>query len=239
MKQFIHIILITSLSFLSAIAQDQKNINPPETNPEILKINKFLRYDSDKRPFTDEEIQKFCDYIKENPIVKELKSNDIVPIRKIDTAQYFYENTMDENQKKKILDLMLKMFTDIQVARDVLGVDPLSRTEFWLYAIPPLPPTDLKGSKDLNDQMGENQRRFNERSSNMNRLSSKISNLQHIHAYLHRAITRQMKIPMKGISPTLERSHAEKARTKDFLEKQAAAAGRKKPEPKTPLNGEK
>lgn len=219
---------------MSAIAQNQKGINPPETNPEIVKIKGFLRYDSDKRPFTDEEIQKFCDYIKENLIVKELQTNDRVPIRKIDAAQYFYENTKDDNQKKQILDLMMNMFTDIQVARDALGVNPLSRTESWLYVDSSPPRKDPSEFKDLNEQMTENQRRLNESNSRRNKLSKRISDLEHIHAYLHRAITLQMKIPLEGISPKLERSPAEKSRTKDMLEKQAAALGRTKPVPKDP-----
>lgn len=236
MKTFLQTVLIFGIGFISVNAQDQKGINPTEANPEIVKIKEFLRYDSDKRPFTDEEIQKFCDYIKENLIVKDLQTNDRVPIQKIKASQYFYEHTKDENQKKKILDLMMNMFTDIQVARDALGVNPLSKTESWLYVGPPLPRTDPKDFKDLKGKMTEDQRLLNQSSSNENKLSKKISDLQHIHAYLHRAMTLQMKIPLETISPTLERSPAEKARTKDTLEKQAAALGRKKPEPEDPAN---
>lgn len=236
MKKIIQIILVASLSLMSATAQDQKGINPPEKNPEMLKINEFLRYDSDERPFSDEEIQKFCDYIKGNSIVKESQINNRVPIEKIRAATYFYKHTNDENQKKKILDLMMNMFTEIQTARDALGVDPLSRTESWLYVDPSTPRKDPSEFKDLAEQMVEGQRRLNESNSRRNKLSERIGELENIHAYLHRAITVHMKVSLPGISPTLERSPAEKARTEDLLEAQAAALGRKKPEPKRPTN---
>lgn len=236
MNKLIQIILITSLGFMSAIAQDQKGINPPETDPDLVKMKGFLRNDAYIHSYSSDEIQKFCDYINDNPIVKELKTNDKVPIRKIKVAQSFYQYTKDEIQKKKILDLMMGMFKDIQVARDALGVDPLSRTESWLYVDPSPPRKDPSEFKDLAEQMVEGQRRLNESNSRRNKLSKRIGDLENIHAYLHRAITVHMKVSLPGISPTLERSPAEKARTKDMLEAQAAALGRKKPESKRSTN---
>jgi hypothetical protein len=231
-KKLIQIILITSLVFVSAIAQDQKGIDLPETDPDLISLKGFLRNDDYMNPYTSEEIQKFCDYIKENSILKRLEDNDKVPFRKIKIAQSLYRYTKDENQKKKILDLMMGMFKEIQVTRDALGVDPLSRTESWLYVDSSAPRKDPSKFKDLKEQMTEGQRRLNESNSRRNKLSNKIGNLSTIHAYLHRAVTHHMQIKLEGISPTLERSPAEKARTKDFLEKQAAAAGHKKPETK-------
>lgn len=239
MKTLIQIIIITSLSFVSAIAQDRKNVNPPETDPDLIKMKGFLRNDAYSLPYSADEIQKFCAYIKDHSIVKDLKINDKVSIQKIRTAQFLFEDTKDETQKKKILDLMMNMFTEIQNVRDGLGVDPLSRTESWLYVDPSPARKDPSEFKDLKEQMTEDQRRLNERNSRSNKLSKRIGDLEHIHAYLHRAIAVHMKIPLEGISPALERSPAEKAKTKEVLEKQAAELGRKKPEPKDPTNDKK
>ncbi len=239
MKKLIQTMLFFSIGFIPARSQNQTGINPPETNPEIVKIKGFFRNDSYLRPFTDQEIQKFCDYIEANSIVKELKINDKVPFHKIRVAVYFYQNNKIENQKKKILNLMMNMFTDIQDARDALGVDPLFDEESWLYIDTTPPIKNENEYKNLEERMIADQLRSNEIMSKQSKLSKKISDLSHIHAYLHRAITHQMKVPLEGISPKLERSPAEKARTKDMLEKQAAAAGRKKPEPKAPVTDRK
>lgn len=218
---------------MSSIAQNQKGTSPPVTDPDLIEMNTFLRNDAYIRPYSSDEIQRFCDYIKENPVTKELKINDKVPFQKIRVAQFIYRHTKDENLKRKILDLMMGMFKDIQVARDALGVDPLSKTESWLYVDPPLPGKDPGEFNDLKEKMKAGQLRLNELNHRSNLLSKRISDLRKIHAYLYRAITVQMKVPLEGIPPTLERSPAEKARTKDMLEKQAAALGRKKPDAQT------
>ena len=221
---------------MSATAQDQKDLNSPERDLALNDTRGFLRNDSYSRPYSSDEVQRFCDYVKRNPIVKDLNNNHKVPEQKIRVARDLYLHTNDENQKKKILDLMMGMFTDIQVARDTLGVDPMSRTESWLYVDPETLTNDPSEFENLKEEMIGDQQRLNEGTSRMNKLSKKISNLESIHAYLHQAITIHLKIPLPEISLKLERSPAEKARTKDLLEKQAAASGRKKPEPETSVN---
>lgn len=236
MSKLTQIILMTSFGFMSAIAQDQKGINPPKTDSDLLKMKGFLRNDASAHPYSSDEVQKFCDYINDNPIAKELRTNDEVPTRKIEVAQSFYQYTKDEIQKKKILDLMIGMFAEIQEARDALGVDPLFDEESWLYVDPSPPVLSEKEVQDFKGGMTSSNPRTHEIMNRKSAIHLKIGHLQHIHACLHRAITHEMKIPLEGISPKLERSPAEKARTKDLLEAQAAALGRKKPEPKTPAN---
>lgn len=220
------------------MAQNQGGLNPPETNPEIIKIKKLVRYDAHIRPFTNEEIQKFCDYIKENPITKDIDATDRVPMEKIRVAEYFYNHTEEETHKKKLLDLFMAMFKDIQVARDALGVDPFDRNEGYLY-FDPEPAEPRKNYKDLKEEMVESQRKMNDRMTRKGRLHTEIDHLIFIHGYLHRRITDHFKIPLPHIPIDLERSPEEKARTKDMLEKKAAAQGRKKPEPKAPADDEK
>jgi len=232
MKYFIVISCFLSIGFISAVAQIQAVTEQPKKNPEIENLDKWGTLNSYVTPITDQQVEDFCKYIEKNGVTHKSELNEDVALYKIRTAQLLYKQCEDFDQKKKLVDLMLNMFKEIQVTRDALGVDPLSRTESWLYVDSSAPRKDPSEFKDLKEQMTEGQRRLNESNSRRNKLSNKIGNLSTIHAYLHRAVTHHMQIKLEGISPTLERSPAEKARTKDFLEKQAAAAGHKKPETK-------
>ena len=236
MKKIIHIALVMLTGSISALAQDQNGNNPPQKDPELIKIQKFYRNDTFDNPYTDEEVQKLCDYIKENPVVKDLKDDDEIPLWKIRVARNFYGSVKDKDQKKKLVDLMMNMFKEIQATRDALGVDPFDREEGWLYQ-PPTPPPLSKEERAQIDNSSKGSSgsspRDHARHNKLTQINLKITHLWGIHGYLYQAMTK-MKIPLDGIPANLERSPAEKARTKDALEKQAFAMGRKKPEPKAP-----
>lgn len=232
MKKTIAIALF--IAALSINVLSQIVIEPAEFEQEIMKVEEFYKKDAGRHPYTIDEIQEFCNYIEKNSVVKDLKHNDKLAIRKIKVAKHFYEHIKDKNHKAKVLDLMINMFTDIQTERDRLGVDPLSSEESWLYEPPSPPAMSEKERENANKGMTSSNPRSQEAFAKITQLHHKISILEHVHAYLHRAITEQMKIPLEGISLALERSPAEKERTKEMLERQAAASGRKKPEQKIP-----
>lgn len=234
MKKLLIIASLIVSSTLSVIAQNQNAIGPADPEQESTKIEKFFRNDAHSHPYTAEEIQNFCDYITKNPVGKDLSNNGRVAVQKIGVAQHLYETIKDDGHKKKIWGLMMEMFKEIQTERDRLGVAPFSSEESWLYEPPALPMMSEKELEEAKKGMTSSNPRHQEAFSQKTQLSLKITTLEYIHTYLHRAITVQMKIPLPEISSALERSPAEKARTKVFLEKQAAAAGRKKPAPKAP-----
>jgi hypothetical protein len=193
------------------------------------ELNRFIRLDPLEQPITDKNVEDFCQFVDRNPVVdgNNVASKMGIPI--VRTATNLYGEVTDESQKKKILNLMMGMFLQIQAARDTWGVDPLSKTESRLYFDPPLSEAEKQKYKNLG--LGD-QTQQNDSMSRRNRLTTKIDGLSHLHGYLHRAITYQLKIPLPGISAQLERSPAEKARTKDMLEKQATERGRPAPVPK-------
>ena len=168
---------------LCALAQIHNEINPPEKNAEILKIKQFIRYDSEIRPFTKDEIQKFSDYIYDNPITKDIDTHHRVPIKKIDVTEYLYQQTKDEDQKKKLLDLLMAMFTEIQTARDALGIDPLDPEEGYLY-FDNSTPEPKKVYKNPGEEMMDGQRKMNAFTARMNEASLKINDLIFIQGYL-------------------------------------------------------
>jgi hypothetical protein len=231
MKNIKIIAMIVSLSCLSAIAQNQNEINPLDAKLELQKINKFLRSDANEKPYKSQEIQRFVDYIAENPLLEWISLDNSIYHLKVDVAQSLYWQTQDPSDKKKLVDLLIKTFPLIQVARDKLGVNPLSEDEGWLY-VAPQPP--LENLVETDSPMEASQRWGNWIIAHDNKILSNISELNHLHRHLYITLTEGMKVKIEGVPQVLERSPEEKARTKEMLEKQAAAHGRKKPEPKEP-----
>ena len=219
MKALIKLAVIFCTSFTIVDAQEQSGDNPSAKNPEIVKLNEWRSLDPNVRSITDQEIQRFCDYLRNSPVV-DISTDDgsKVGTYKAWTAQGLYGKASNERQKKMIVDVMLDMLKRIQAERDALGVDPMSKTESHLYVDPPTPKKEHKNDREA---MIEGQQRDNDMMAKRNRLSKKISNLSIIYGNFHRALT-QLKVPLDGIPFQLERSPAEKARTKEMLEKRAA-----------------
>ena len=76
--------MAVSLSCLSAIAQNQTGINPPEKNLEMLKLNGLSRPNAFEQPFTSQEVQIFVEYINDNPIVMEIRMDENLFYEKMD-----------------------------------------------------------------------------------------------------------------------------------------------------------
>jgi hypothetical protein len=236
MKLLIKIGIFFILSNCLSVGQDDGEINRQKIKIEIEKLAPWRRLSRHVKPVTNEQVDSFFEYIKVNRILEHYETDYTIADSKIKAAGNLHENIDDKVQKKKIIELFMNTLKEIQAVRDTLGINPDSETEGYLYVNPPL------GPKDPNNMAGErtlSSPRFHEVLNRRTQSMKKIENLEQIHDHLYRLMTMEMKIPLEGISPILERSPAEKARTKDMLEKQAAAAGRKKPEPKAPVVNEK
>lgn len=224
MKKLSTIIVAIGLCGLFAAAQDQSGVNSPEKNPKMVEVTKFLRTDKYERPYTSMEIQNFVDFIEKNPITNGIENDERVPRTKIDLAQDLYDYTKDPADKKKLVNILMKTLRDIQVLRDKLGINPSPHSEErWLYITPkPLP--------------GEDTQAWTNRATvQINKQIKDIESIENIYRDIYETLTEKMKIKLEGIPKLLERSPEEKARTKDMLEKRAAAAGHKKPEPEAPV----
>jgi len=213
---------VTLLIFLAGIApsQERSGGNPPESNPSIRKLDYFNGLDSSVRLITDQEVKEFCDLFRSLPILLDTLEDERVSYSKVRAARGLYVKCKNPEQKKKIVEVMMEMFPLIQNMRDKLGVNPRSKTESYLYVDPPSPP--IPNGLSPVERMAEAQKRSGERMTHQNRIASQISALNNLHGYLHRTLTKQMKVPVNDIPFELERSPTEKARTKEMLEKQAA-----------------
>jgi hypothetical protein len=247
MKKIKSIVIVSGLSCLSAIAQNQQTVYLPEINLEVQKIENFFRKDAYENPYTSQEIQSFIDYIDKNPIIREvdlnqdpiihgvvrdqnpvtikLDANEKLARRKIKMAQQLFEHTNDPADKKKLADLLIKTFPALQAARDKLGIDPLSEEEGWLYIGPKPSPEDAEGTKN---PWVSTQRWINRDIYQTNNLCNSIGILTSLHTTIYQILTEEMKVKLEGIPKVLERSPEEKARTKEMLEKYAAENGQKK-----------
>lgn len=229
MKKIIKILLMPLIIFGGFChGQDVDKINHQMVRIEIEKVAQWQKLDRHREPVTNEQAKEFFMYIGQNPLIQHFEIDTDVAHHKIRAALNLYRNIDDEMQRKKIINLFMNTLGEIQKARDTLGVNPNSETEGYLYVNPPLAP------KDPEENDGEatlSSPRFHEVINKKIQSRIKIENLEQIHGYLYGVVTSDLEIPLEGISPKLERSPAEKARTKDFLEDRAAALGRIKPEP--------
>jgi hypothetical protein len=99
MKKIKTIVIAAGLSCLSAIAQNQQSVNPPEKNPEMKKIEDFLRKDAYEKPYTGQEIQSFIDHIDKNPIIREVDLNQDPIIHGVVRDQNPVTIKLDANEK--------------------------------------------------------------------------------------------------------------------------------------------
>ena len=219
----IKIIMLACLHTTLANAQEPSGYIPLEKRPEMIKLNQWRGLGQNGHPITDQVVQEFCDYLRNNPVSDDSRDASSIGSDKALVAIGLYGHCKDANQKKKIVEVMLDMLKRIQVVRDTLGVNPLSTTESYLYEEPPLPPIE-EAAANQKDEIDHGQRRLNEMTARTNRLAKKIDNLECIYSMFYRMLTR-MKVPLEGIPAKLERSPSEKARTKEFLEKRAAERG--------------
>jgi hypothetical protein len=231
-KNLVKLWILLVFSNCVSIGQDGDDSTRQKIKSEIDKTSEWRILDRYKNPVTDEQVQAFFEYIKKNPIIQYYGIDDQVAFYKIRAARNLYKNIDDEAQRKKIIELLLNTFKEIQAERDTLGINPYSETEGYLYVNPVIEPRSDPVNEG--DETISFSQRFNEMLDKRIKNRVKIEGLEQIHGNLYDLMTDEMKIPLKGIQPRLERSPEEKARTKEILEKQAAALGRKKPEPEAP-----
>ena len=242
MKKLDTIIAIIALCYLSVMSQAQMSIDQSSKILDLKKIDKFLRSDANKHPYTTQEIQSYLDFLHEHPMIKKVnmtgeRSNKEINLnqesfyeefskfedltrRKIDVIKHIFKNIKDPADKNKLTDFLLKIFPEIQAARAELGIKILSKDEGWLRMTPkPLP--------------GESTQDWGNRISNeANRQIKSIETFEQLHTDIYRTLTEDMKVTIEGVPKVLERSPEEKARTKKILESYAAVHSRKKPNPK-------
>lgn len=200
-------------------------MNRLKTNFVAENTAQWRSLDKNREPVTDEHVSGFMEYITGNPILQDYESDHRAANFKIRAAINLYKNIDNKELRDAIIEVLMKTFERIQAERDTLGINRNSKTEGHLYVRPDIILKDPEGSQGMmlgpriHDVLIKEARRINN-----------IESLEQIHGALYDSLV-EIKVQPCGITPRLERSPAEKARTKDALEAQAAAA-REKLEPK-------